>query len=205
MNASPPTKGTHRLRKPERKRQLLRHAKELFVSLGYQHTTTEKIAHAAGVTEPILYRHFSSKKVLFLEVLEEIRQDILSHWKAEVEGVVDPLDKLQAVVHSYLGSTREHAIELRIMHRTLLESEDPDIAQALRAFYLDSETMLAHILKQGQEAGVFRADFDPRIGAWEFIRTAMGYSMTRSLNIPVYGEPDFLPRAVEMLLRSLRA
>ncbi|HBI43641.1 MAG TPA: TetR family transcriptional regulator, partial [Planctomycetales bacterium] len=47
--ASPPAP---RMTKAERKRQLLGHAKNLFVHLGYRDTTTEKIAAAAGVTEP---------------------------------------------------------------------------------------------------------------------------------------------------------
>ena len=67
-------KPSGRMRKADRKRQLLAHAKQLFVTLGYQDTTTEKIAQAAGVSEPVLYRHFESKKTLFLEVLQEIRQ-----------------------------------------------------------------------------------------------------------------------------------
>ena len=71
-------KSSARLRKAERKRQILRHAKELFVTLGYQDTTTEKIARAAGVSEPVLYRHFESKKALFLEVLLEVRAATLN-------------------------------------------------------------------------------------------------------------------------------
>ena len=59
-------KPSGRLRKAERKRQLLAHAKQLFVTHGYQETKTEMIAQAAGVTEPVLYRHFGSKKALFL-------------------------------------------------------------------------------------------------------------------------------------------
>lgn len=65
------------MRKADRKRQLMEHAKSLFVKLGYQDTTTEKIAQAAGVTEPILYRHFQSKKSLFLEVLTDIRESTI--------------------------------------------------------------------------------------------------------------------------------
>ncbi len=68
---------TARMRKADRKRQLMEHAKSLFVKLGYQDTTTEKIAQAAGVTEPILYRHFQSKKSLFLEVLTDIRESTI--------------------------------------------------------------------------------------------------------------------------------
>src|SRR5215471_4461999 len=85
-----------RMTKAERKRQLLAHAKHLFVTQGYHATTTEKIAQAAGVSEPVLYRHFDSKKALFLEVLEEIREATLTRWHAETAGVTDPLAKLHA-------------------------------------------------------------------------------------------------------------
>src|SRR6266550_4458777 len=90
------SKGAARLRKAGRKRQLLAHAKQLFVKHGYQDTTTEKIAGAAGVSEPVLYRHFESKKALFLEVLQEIRDATLNRWQAANESVTDPLAKLHA-------------------------------------------------------------------------------------------------------------
>src|SRR5581483_11978836 len=95
-----------RLSKAERKRQLLAHAKQLFVTLGYHATTTEKIAAAAGISEPVLYRHFESKKALFLEVLQEIREATLTRWHEETAGLTDPLARLHAIADLYLGSTR---------------------------------------------------------------------------------------------------
>jgi TetR/AcrR family transcriptional regulator len=191
------------MRKAERKRQLLGHAKQLFVTLGYQNTTTEKIAAAAGVSEPVLYRHFQSKKVLFLEVLQEIRQATLDRWRADSAGLTDPLAKLHAIMDLYLGSTREHALEYRVMHRTLMETEDAEIVSLLRGFYLDSEDLLAEIITDGQQTGVFRRSLDPRVGAWELIRTALGYTLTLPLDVPLYAEPDYLPRAIDCLLHCL--
>src|SRR3984957_2727730 len=86
-----------RMRKADRKRQLLAHAKQLFLTYGYQNTTTEKIAAAAGVTEPVLYRHFESTKALFLEVLQEIRGATLQRWNSETASMGDPLAKLHAI------------------------------------------------------------------------------------------------------------
>jgi AcrR family transcriptional regulator len=191
------------MRKADRKRQLLAHAKHLFVTLGYQDTTTEKIARAAGVSEPVLYRHFGSKKALFVEVLEEIRQATLNRWNTETAHLTDPLAKLHAIADIYLGATREHALELRVMHRTLLETDDEEISSCLRSFYLDSEAVLSQIILEGQQTGVFRRSLDPRVGAWELIRTALGYSLTQSLGIPLYQEPDYLPRAVDCMLHCL--
>ena len=197
------TKGPERMRKADRKRQLLGQAKHLFVTLGYQHTTTEKIARAAGVTEPVLYRHFDSKKALFLEVLREVREATVNRWKAETADLTDPLTKLHAIADMYLGTTREHALEFRIMHRTLVECDDPEIAALLRTFYLETEALLAQVIGDGQQTGVFRRSLDPRVGAWELIRSGLAYTLTMPLEVPLYQEPDYPPRAIDCMLHCL--
>ena len=192
-----------RMRKADRKRQLLNHAKQLFLTLGYHATTTEKVAEAAGVTEEILHRHFNDKQALFLEVLREIRAATLTRWQAETEGVTDPLAKLHAIADMYLETTRERAVEFRILHRTLVECEDEAIVAELRTFYLDAEALLAQIIAEGQQSGVFRRSLDPRVGAWELIRSALGYTLTLPLGVPLYAEPDHLPRAIDCMLQCL--
>ncbi len=192
-----------RLRKGERRRQLIAHAKRLFVSLGYHATTTEKIAAAAGVSEPVLYRHFDSKKALFLEVLGEVKAATLERWKAETASLTDPLAKLHAISELYLGTTREHALEFSVMHRALLETDDEEVLAMLRGFYLESEELLARVIAEGQQTGVFRRPLDPRVGAWELIRTALGYTLTLPLGLPLYEEADYLSRAIECMLHCL--
>ena len=108
------------------------------------------MARAAGVSEPMLYRHFGSKKALFLEVLKEIREATLTRWQTASADFTDPLAKLHAIADMYLGTTRVHAVEFRIMHRTLVETEDEEIVALLRSFYLDSEALLGdHIRRDG--------------------------------------------------------
>ena len=63
--------------------------------------------------------------------------------------------------------------------------------------------LLAQIISEGQQTGVFRRNLDPRVGAWELIRTALGYTLTLPLGVPLYEEPDYLTRAVECLLHCL--
>ena len=89
------------------------------------------------------------------------------------------------------------------MHRALVESDDEEILAQLRAFYLDSEDLLARIITEGQQSGVFRRSLDPRVGAWELIRTALGYTLTLPLGVPLYAEDDYLPRAIECMLHCL--
>jgi len=58
-----------RLRAAERRVQLLRVARRLFARDGYRGASMESIAEAAGVTKPVLYQHFSSKRALYSALL----------------------------------------------------------------------------------------------------------------------------------------
>ncbi|WP_109519433.1 TetR/AcrR family transcriptional regulator [Mycolicibacter heraklionensis] len=53
----------------EPRRLLLDAARDLFARQDYRSTTTREIAQVAGVTEPLLFRHFGSKATLFREAL----------------------------------------------------------------------------------------------------------------------------------------
>jgi AcrR family transcriptional regulator len=194
---------TARLGKAERRRQLLGHAKLLFVTQGYHATTTEQIAAAAGVTESVLLRHFDTKKALFLEVLAEVRAATLDSWNTEIGSLTDPLAKLHLIIDLHLAAVRMHPVEFRILHRALVETDDEEVLGPLRSFYLDCETLLARIIAEGQQSGVFRRSLDPRVGAWELMRSVLGYTLTLPLGIPLYAEPDYLPRAIDCLLHCL--
>src|SRR5262249_41920052 len=98
----------------------------------------------------------------------------------------------------------EHALEFRIMHRTLVETNDEEIASFLRSFYLDSEVLLAEVIKEGQASGAFRTTVDPRVGAWQLIQTALAYTLTLPLGIPLYQEPGYIDRAIDGILNGLR-
>jgi AcrR family transcriptional regulator len=61
----------HRLPRNERRRRILDSALELFAQDGYRGASMSQLAAAADVTPPVLYRHFPSKRDLFLAVLQE--------------------------------------------------------------------------------------------------------------------------------------
>lgn len=62
-----------RLSKAAREQQLLDTAEELFVTVGYDATSIEDIARAAGVTRPIIYEHFGSREGVLLACVERAR------------------------------------------------------------------------------------------------------------------------------------
>jgi len=63
---------TTRLPAAERREQLLQVALETFAANGFHETSMNEVAEAAGVTKPVLYQHFASKKALYNELVDEM-------------------------------------------------------------------------------------------------------------------------------------
>jgi AcrR family transcriptional regulator len=57
-----------RMHAEDRKLAIVRAALPLFARKGFAETTTKDLARAAGVSEPLLYKHFPSKEALYLEI-----------------------------------------------------------------------------------------------------------------------------------------
>ncbi|TDD34210.1 TetR/AcrR family transcriptional regulator [Saccharopolyspora elongata] len=68
--------GGVRRRPKDRKQQILAHARDLFVELGYHNVTMGTIASRVGIAPSALYRHFANKAVLLEAVIEDSFGDI---------------------------------------------------------------------------------------------------------------------------------
>ena len=66
-----------RLPAAQRRETLIAAASELFAQRGFDHVSLDEVAERAGVTKVIVYRHFASKKDLYLELLAIHRDELL--------------------------------------------------------------------------------------------------------------------------------
>src|SRR6266542_424213 len=86
-----------RLKAPERREQLMEVASKLFAKMGYEATTTASIADAAGVTEPILYRHFKSKQEMFVAIVKAVSAQTIEHWQELIRDIHDPSQQIRRI------------------------------------------------------------------------------------------------------------
>ena len=66
-----------RLPAEQRRRQLLDVACQVFAERGFHATSMDDVATRAGVTKPVLYQHFPSKRALFVELLDDVGHQLL--------------------------------------------------------------------------------------------------------------------------------
>jgi TetR/AcrR family transcriptional regulator len=159
-----------RLPAAERRAAVLECACRVFSSGSYRGTTTAEIAKEAGVTEPILYRHFDSKRELYLACFEESWTRVRALWEEVVEAEADPALWVGAMGRAFLESTEHRPIISNLWVQAVAEaSEDEEIRRYLRRHMQEVHGFVADVIRRAQAAGGIPADRDADAEAWIFM------------------------------------
>jgi AcrR family transcriptional regulator len=160
-----------RKKSPERRESLLEAAIGLFALKSYTTVTTAEIAREAGISEALIYRHFKSKKELFLACFHEgisnyLFQRYQKHWLTHGEN---PREYLEAVGREYYRFVIERPRQARFLALMLTAAYDPDIRAALKDFLDTNVRAVARAYE-----GIFAENppttpIRPRQAAWLFV------------------------------------
>jgi AcrR family transcriptional regulator len=122
---------SRRLTAEQRRRQLFSVALELFAQRGYRATTMDDIAERAGVTKPLLYQHFSSKRALYLELVDSIAQDLLTAIRRAVMRAEGPRQQVELGFAAYFQLVVSNEAEFRLLYGRD-HADDQELGRALR-------------------------------------------------------------------------
>lgn len=179
-----------RLPAAQRKTQLLDTAARVFASHGYSGTTTAELAKAAGISEPIIYRHFKSKKDLFIALVDRTGSDTVTAWENDLKGVTDPAERLVRIIgHNPMVLPRGH-LRYRVIVQAMTEVEDEDIRKALQSHIGKVQAFLVKEVLAAQDGGQISKRFSPDLTAWALIHMGLGYGTLTALKMPNHGHDD---------------
>jgi AcrR family transcriptional regulator len=134
-------------------------AKPLFSARGFDGVSVDDIARAAGVNKAMIYYHFADKLALYRAVVGDGLQAMAEAVQTIVAAPVNAPDKLDDFVEAFVQMTETRPWMPSIMLREIAEGAphlDVDTLAHMRAVVVG----FAAIVKQGQDAGVFR-DVNP--------------------------------------------
>jgi len=120
-----------RLTAEQRRQQLVAVALKLFAQRGYRSTTMDDIAEAAGVTKPLVYQHFSSKRALYLELVNSIAQELLLAVRRGVAEAEGPRQQVELGFAAYFRLVVNREAEFRLLYGRD-HADDKELGRALR-------------------------------------------------------------------------
>lgn len=124
------TEPRRRLSAATRRRQLIDVALETFARSGYTATTMEDIATAAGVTKPLLYQHFMSKRALYLELIDDVTTRLIDALGSAADAETSFKRQIEAGLGAYFQFTLENQSAIRMLYDA---PHDEELARGLRS------------------------------------------------------------------------
>jgi AcrR family transcriptional regulator len=158
-----------RLTAEQRRQQLVAVALELFARRGYRSTTMDDIAEAAGVTKPLVYQHFSSKRSLYLELVNSIAQELLLAVRSGVAQAEGPRQQVEMGFAAYFRLVISREAEFRLLYGRD-HADDEELGRALRTV----EDAIAQAIEPLIDAGL--DDDHRRLLAYAVVGMAEGAS-----------------------------
>ena len=156
-----------RLPAEARRQAVLDTACRVFSRSSYRGATTAEIAREAGISEPILYRHFGSKRELYLACVDEAWASFRVICEEAIAA--DPDQCLGAIADAYMAKSRKiRVIDLWIQALNEV-ADDKVIATAVRRQIREVHDFFADVIEDGQRRGVVHADRDAQAEAWIFV------------------------------------
>jgi AcrR family transcriptional regulator len=112
------------MRGPERRAQLLDVARKVFGTTGFHASSMEDVAREAGVTKPILYDHFPSKKELYLALIDADLAVLHDKVRSALLSPIGNRERIRASFQAYFDFVDEHAEGFRLLMQEAVGAED---------------------------------------------------------------------------------
>jgi len=112
------------MRAPERRAQLLEVARRVFGASGFHAVSMDTVAKEAGVTKPILYDHFPSKKDLYLALIDADLASLHDRVKSALDAEIGNRERIRASFQAYFDFVDEHAEGFRLLMQETVGAEE---------------------------------------------------------------------------------
>jgi AcrR family transcriptional regulator len=174
-------------------------ATRLFVELGYDSATTNRIAAAAGVSVGSLYQYFSSKSAIAVEILRRYRKsrlELVSSGLSRVGGA--PLEGIvRALMEALIHAERLDPSLYRVLIERVARSE---ARQELKGYEERLEAIVADALRAAVPPGHMP---HVELSAFVIVRAVLGVVLAAIADKPQHDTPELVEELTQLVVRYI--
>ena len=171
-------------------------AQTLFARHGYDGTTTKELAEKAGIAEGTLFRHFTNKKAILVEVATQGWIELLTDLLTELSGMAN----YEAISHVMYKRMLRMGTNYDMMRVCLMEVQfHPELRDRIQSEVIEKMTDVAEAFFQtAMERGVYRR-MNPRIIAQVFL----GMFVVAGFSHEMIAQPFASPQEMKEMAEGL--
>jgi AcrR family transcriptional regulator len=135
-----------RLPAEQRRRQILDVACKVFAEGGFHTTSMDDVAAAAGVTKPVLYQHFPSKRALFLELLDDVGRQLLGELAVATSAAHSGRERVEEGFAAYFRFVTGNEAAFRVLFGASARN-DPEFAEIVERVLDETADAVSHLIE----------------------------------------------------------
>jgi AcrR family transcriptional regulator len=170
-----------RLPAPMRRENILDAAITVFARSGFRDATTAAIAAELGVSEPTIFRHFVTKRALYLEALSRNSEITMARWREIAAAAPSALAALTEMGRWYFAELQRDSQHLRLRFRSYSEANDLEVRALVRKNTRAVFDFVYRLYEAARDAGEIAADVDLRAQTWLFVSVGTLLDVTQIL------------------------
>ena len=129
----------------DRRQHIIEVAITQFSRTGYHNTSMTDIADAVGVTKPVLYQHFDSKRALYLEILRSVGQALVTAVTSTAATSTDGREQTERAMIAYFTWVDQHREAFSLLFESS-ERVDEEFATTVREFEEAASAAIAPLI-----------------------------------------------------------
>jgi AcrR family transcriptional regulator len=202
-----PRKKQTRMRGEERRAFILEQAKKVFARQSYSEASTGELASASEVTEPMLYKHFGSKKKLFLALLTSIGEQLTRRFQGQVRKRAehDLLDALSSLLLDYRAAALADRDSVLVLLHATIDSNDPEVMRLSQEHQQEMYTLVYILLEEAQTKSILPPQLDLVAATWGYLSFLFAIQYRVQLNLTAEFNEQVLKEINRLWLRALIA
>ena len=122
-------------------------AREVFVAVGYHAAALDEIANRAGVTKPVLYQHFASKRDLYLAILDEGARRFLRQIRSALRSTDDNQMRVYKTIRAYFRFVAHDDADYRLLFESDLANL-PEVQRRTHKVADQTAQMVAEVIAE---------------------------------------------------------
>lgn len=166
----------------ERRLEFLPLLARTFAELGYRRTTTAELAARCGVRENILYRLWPDKRAMFVAAIDFVYELSEATWEELLAGADEDASPAELILDYEASHHGEFGL-YRIVFAGLSETDDPEIAAAMKRLYGRFQRFAKKQVATHNEEIGSSTELDPGLVAWAIVGLGTVANIGRELGL----------------------
>lgn len=193
---------TRQERSEARRRQIFDGALVCFEAKGYHQTTLIDIASAAGISSGLIYQYFEDKEDLLYQVILEILEAYNRDIPKVLEGVTDPLERLQRAAIAYYKVVEKRVSASLLAYRET-QSLNRQQLTSLKAKELQTNDWILQSILECRKAGYIAEKIEPELATYWVVATAHSWGLKNWRLRKIVKFDDYVRDTLRALLKSM--